>query len=225
MTDFRIPDGYRKDAQGRLVPETIIPAADTLRDELVIALCEATETASQMMASLKRMMLDKIAEHIALVATQYDVTLGGEGGNVTLVSYDGLYKIERECGERLTLGEEIIAAEALVREVLDEIGDPIPRAITDRAFRRNRRTGDLSPSRIADQILAIQIDDERWKRAQDAVRDALSVSGTAVYFRAYRRDSADAPWKQIVLDFSRIEPMAEDNQLANQSAPARQDAA
>jgi 8-oxo-dGTP pyrophosphatase MutT (NUDIX family) len=98
-------------------------------------------------------------------------------------------------------------AEALIREILDEIADPAARAIADRAFRRHPKTGELSASRLVD-LVTVEIADPRWQRATQAIRESLRVAGTATYFRAYRRERADKPWEQVVIDFSGIAPAA-----------------
>lgn len=41
-----IPAGYRKDAQGRLVPESLIGPIDRMRDDLVLELVKGAEAAS-----------------------------------------------------------------------------------------------------------------------------------------------------------------------------------
>jgi hypothetical protein len=200
-----IPSGYRKDAKGRLVPEEIIPPVDLLRDELVTRLAQRVETVSAAMSAVKAGLLADVAEHIALVASEYGVTLSGTEGNIVLVSYDGTRKIERAVAERITVGEEINAAEALIREILDEINDPSARAIVDRSFRRNHKTGELSHARLID-LVSVDIDDDRWRRAVKAIKDALEVQGSTTYFRAYKRAKSDEPWEQITLDFSRLTP-------------------
>ena len=206
-----IPAGYRADAQGRLVPEKMIPEHALLRDDLVRQLIERVDAASTELATLKGCLLAGVSEHVALVASDYDTTITGKGGDVRLDSYDGLLRVERATGRRLRVTEEIHAAEQLVRDYLDTEGVNVPdgyRAITDRTFRRNNKTGELSVSRLID-FVAVKIDDPRWKAAQRAIRDAIQNDGTTVYFRAYRRGSVDEPWQQIPLDFSTIRPAAQ----------------
>lgn len=200
-----IPPGYLEDAQGRLVPEKMVRPHELQRDALVRDLVGRIEAARAQMAILKRDLLADVAAHIQLIAEAYDVKISGTNGNVSLASYDGRLKIERDIAERIQIGEQIQAAEELIREILDEIADPTAKAIVDRAFRRNRKTGELSPARLVD-LISVQVDDERWERAVAAIRDAIQTVGTVTYFRAYRRDEPDQPWQMIPLDFSAIAP-------------------
>jgi len=201
----QIPAGYRKDSRGRLVPEEIIPAHELQRDDLVRELVGRCERANGEMARLKRALLDDVAAHVSLVAERYNTRISGADGDVSLMSYDGLLKIERVTADRVLVGEQIQAAEALIRQILDEIFEPTAKAIVDRAFRRHRKTGELSAARLVD-LSSVEIDDERWRQAVKAIRDAMQSVGTVVYFRAYRRDDPLQPWRQVPLDFSALAP-------------------
>lgn len=202
------PPGYRKDSQGRLVPESIIPAAALLADELVQGAIEDTHAAAAALAALKYRLMTQIAEHVALVATEYGANITGKSGDVRLESYDGRLRIERASARRVQVTAAIHAAEALVREYLDSQSANVPdgiRAIVDRTFRRSPKTGELNVARLLD-FAAVDIDDDRWRSAQRAIRESLQAAETVVYVRCYQRDDPTQPWRQIVLDFSSIEP-------------------
>jgi hypothetical protein len=199
------PDGMLEDAKGRFVPVDKVRPHDLQRDQLVRDLVARCLAHGRDAADLKARLLDDIAAHVALVAEEYGVQFGGERGNVQLTSYDGRLKVERAIAERITVGEQIQAAEHLVRQILDEIQEPTARAIVDRAFRRDRKTGELSAARLID-LIAVDIDDDRWRRAVQAIRDALQATGTATYFRAYWRPESTDTWRQIPIDFSAVTP-------------------
>jgi hypothetical protein len=203
-----IPEGYREDSQARLVPEATIPDHVLLRDDLVVELVEQAEEAAEGLARLKASLLQRISEHVAIVATQYDADITGRTGDVRLESFDGRMKVERVTSQRTTIGEQIHAAEALVREFLAQesvSASDAMRAIADRTFRKNPKSGELNIARLVD-FAAVYIDDPLWKRAQQAIRDSIQAAGTATYFRAYVRDEPDQPWRQVLLDFSSITP-------------------
>lgn len=208
-TPTAIPAGYRADAMGRLVPEAMIPDATLIRDDLVRRLIDRARETSASLARTKAALLADIAEHVALVASAYDTQITGQRGDVRLDSFDGTLRIERASGNRTVVGEQIHAAEALVREYLDSASLPDGvRAIVDRTFRRNRKTGELSVSRLVD-FVSVEIDDDRWRMAQRAIREALQAAETVTYFRAYERARPDLPWQQIPLDFSAVQPLAD----------------
>lgn len=199
-----IPAGYREDAKGNLVSEKNIHPRELLADQLVRDLVCRAESAAAAQALLKRDLLDDITAFVQLVAADFGAAVSGADGSVTLTTYDGRLKIERARADRIVVGPEIVAAEALVRSILDEITDPVAKPIAGRAFSRHRKTGELSASKLI-QLIGIEIDDPRWKQAQQAIREALQVTGSVTYFRAYTRERADLPWRHIAMDFSTVE--------------------
>lgn len=214
-----IPDGYMRDAVGRLVPIGQIKATVQQRDTLVrdlVARCEALQSD---LAHTKRLFLDDIAAHIALSAETLGVMLSGLDGSIGLTSFDGTLKVERAVSPRLTVSaEEILAAEAQVRALVDDLITDLAgggsesanvaalRSIVTRAFRRNA-SGQIVLSRLLD-FSAMEIDDPRWRAAQAIIRGAITVDDTVTYFRAYRRADPAFKWQQLDLDFSRIAPAA-----------------
>ena len=199
----RIPDGYLEDAEGRLVRMDRLRPEVVQADALVRDLVGRAQAIHQQVAEVKRAFLDDIAAHVALVAERYGAHITGKDGNVCLVSYDGLLKVERVTADRISIGEGILAAEKLIRELIDEIEDGVAKTIVDRAFRRNRKTGQLSAARLVD-LVAVEIDDPRWRSAVLAIREAMRTAGNVTYFRAYRRAEVGQPWQYIPLDFTQI---------------------
>jgi hypothetical protein len=200
-----IPDGYLEDSERRLVPIDTIKPERLLENEVVTDLCIQMEALAEFVAQVKAQVSNQIAGYVSLLAENYGVHTDGAAGGVTLVSFDGRLKVERVLADSVSIGPEIAAAEALVRQIVDEIQEPTAKAIANRAFRRNRNTGELSVSRLVDLANA-PVDDARWERAAQAIKDALRTVGKTVYYRAYRRAQADQPWQQIVPDFSRVAP-------------------
>ena len=94
-----IPPGYWQDANGNLVPESKVKDIDKLRHQVVTDLCLLAE---QQSAGLHKFKLDAMQELAALVSVsleQYGVKHGGEKGNITLISFDGQYKVVRQMQE------------------------------------------------------------------------------------------------------------------------------
>ncbi|MCZ4259210.1 DUF3164 family protein, partial [Sulfitobacter sp. G21635-S1] len=52
-------------------------------------------------------------------------------------------------------------------------------------------------------LLRRESDDLRWKRGQDAIRDAMRVVGSKTYVRCYQRIAHDAPWEAITIDLAK----------------------
>jgi hypothetical protein len=112
------PTGYRKDAQGRLIPENMIKPIDRTRDELVIELAESAKHISAGLAKFKASVFAEIGAFQTLSAEQYGVAIGGKKGNVTLYSFDGAYKVQVAIAEALVFDERLQAAKHLIDECI-----------------------------------------------------------------------------------------------------------
>jgi hypothetical protein len=203
MSSKKVPEGFREDGQGRMVAVENIKEIDLLRDELVKELVDKARDVNATLAAYKTRAFGEIAAFISLSAEKYRVVLGGQKGNVTLLSFDGRYKIQRAIAESITFDERLKAAKELIDECLHDWTEgarsEIRTLITD-AFRvdqeGNIRTGNVLALRRLD------ITDERWMRAMQAIGDAAQVVGSKSYVRVYERDDATGQYQQISLDIA-----------------------
>ena len=76
------------------------------------------------------------------------------------------------------------------------------RALVDRAFRTNAK-GQLRTTAILD-LLRLDIEDEEWLRAMEALKDSIMVADTAVYVRFYERVGNTDQYKAIPLDLAAV---------------------
>ncbi len=203
------PPGYHENAQGHLVPDSLIADIELQRDDVVKELVAQCREASAALSAIKRTLADTVSSHISLVAEKYDIHIGGDKGNVTLTSYNGRLKIQRARANRITIGEAIVAAEAIINQLIEEwTSDARPELgqIINRAFRRNE-SGQLSVPRLID-LTKVEIDDPRWEQAVQAINDSLQQEDAITYFRAYQRDNTDQAWRPIPLDLAAVLPAA-----------------
>ncbi|GEO82294.1 sulfate transporter [Pararhodospirillum oryzae] len=198
-----VPDGYLRDAKGRLVPEHLVKPLDLLMDQAVRALIGHAETLSGQIARFRGHSFDDVASLLALAADQYGARIGGAKGNITLTSYDGCFKVQVAVADRLTFGPELQIAKALIDECIVDWSEGARaeiRALVEHAFRPDKE-GQVS----RDAVLAlrrVEIDDERWRRAMDAITDSIRVVGSKSYIRFYRRADPQAPWQAITVDLA-----------------------
>lgn len=208
MTDIQnlqIPSGFRQDAQGRLVPESTIKPIDLARDQLVREIAERAKAASQQLAKLKGEVFGDIEAFIQLSAEQYGVSLGGRKGNVSLVSFDGRFKVLRANHDNVVFDERLQAAKALIDECLREWSEnahPGLIVLINDAFRTDRN-GELRTARIL-ALRRHDIEDPRWNRAMDAISDALQVTGSKSYVRVYERVGETDEYRAISLDIAGV---------------------
>lgn len=200
-----IPEGYKADNRGRLIPVGNIRDIDLARDDLVLELIKKAQALQADIKAFKATVFGDIAAFVDLSAERYDVVLGGRRGNVTLSSFDGKQKVQFAINDRLTFDEGLLAAKALIDECLHEWTAGASnelKAIVDRAFDVDKE-GNLNTNRIL-SLRRVAIDDERWLRAMKAISDSIQVADSKAYVRFYERPSADARFQAISLDIASV---------------------
>lgn len=200
-----IPAGYRRDAQGRLVHEEQIKPVDKLRDELVLALVERARTTHEALVQYKADAFGEIEAFLDLSAAEYGAKIGGKKGNVSLLSFDGRYKIQRAVQESIAFDERLQAARALIDECLREWTEgarPELATLVNDAFRVDTK-GEIRTARVL-ALRRLDITDERWLRAMDAIGDACQVVGSKSYIRVYERIGDSDQYRPISLDIAGV---------------------
>lgn len=203
-TTDTIPDGYRVNAHGHLIPESQVRPVDKLRDDVVMSVVAAARQQRQLMVAFKLESMQKVADFVDLSASEYGVGFGGTKGNVTLVSFDGRYKLVRAVGEHRIFDERIQVAKKLIDVCISEWSggaDEKIMALIDHAFRVNKQ-GCIDINQVLG-LRQLDIDEPKWREAMDAIADAIKVTGTSQYLRIYERKE-DGQYQQISLDLAKI---------------------
>ena len=205
MNQQQIPEGYRQDAQGRLVHESLIKPIDLERDRLVQHLVDRASELHSELADFKAVAFGDIEAFVDLSAEQYGAKLGGKKGNVTLISFDGRYKVMRAVNESVALDERLQAARALIDECLrDWTEGARPEVVTliNDAFRTDTK-GEIRTARVL-PLRRMEIADKRWQQAMQAIGEACQVVGSKSYIRVYERIGDSDQYRQISLDIAGV---------------------
>ena len=200
-----VPDGYMKNALGHFVPRANVREQDLLRDEIANKVASRAIRLHQELSAFKKETLAELADLIKIAGERYEVTLGGKKGNVSICSYDGKYKVPRSVADRIQFTEEIEAAKALIHQCIarwSEGANDNIRAIVDRAFNKDTK-GQLKTAAVLD-LMRLEINDDEWKRAMEAIRDSIQTTGTAIYVRVYERIGDSDQYKAIPLDLAAV---------------------
>ncbi|HCY15605.1 MAG: sulfate transporter [Curvibacter sp. GWA2_64_110] len=200
-----VPPGYWQDANGSLVPVSKVKDIDKLRHKCVSELAEAAKKTSAQLLGFKLSAMQAVQEFVEKSLAQYDVAHGGKKGNITLVSFDGRYKIVRAMQDAIVFDERLQAAKALIDECVKTwskgSNDNIKVLIND-AFQVDKK-GSVNTARILN-LRTLKIDDEKWQRAMQAIGDSMKVASTKPYIRFYERDERSGEYVPIPLDVAAL---------------------
>jgi hypothetical protein len=207
-----IPDGrvdvdgqpHLRDGRGGLVPVALVKPQHQLQDELVRKIMGYAVALSDQVARFKGHTCDDLAAFEALLAQEYGAKVGGPKGNKSLMSYDGLMKVTVQVADYVSFGPELQVAKDLVDECINDWAtgarDEL-RALVTHAFKTDK-AGQVSVAQIY-TLLRLEIEDPRWLRGMQAIRDAMRVVGSKSYVRCYRRETFDGPWQAVTIDLAK----------------------
>lgn len=177
--------------KGHLIPMEQVSALDRLRDELVNKLLNDAEKVSTMMAEFKANAMSEVRSFIAVAAQDYDVEIGGTKGNTTLRTFDGQREISVRVADRMVFDERITVAKALIDECLHEWSEGSRselKAVVSEAFNMDKE-GKINTHSVLG-LTRLSIDDPKWKRAMQAIKDSQSTASSQEYLRFYVRDDS-----------------------------------
>ncbi|MEZ1841317.1 DUF3164 family protein [Pseudomonas putida] len=198
-----VPEGFLKDAKGHLVPLDLVKPIDMARNDLVLELVAKAQVVSATLAAFKADAFGDIKAFVDMSAEQYKTKVGGKKGNVTLMSFDGQYKVVLAAQDNIRFDERLQAARALIDECLTEWTQDARsevRAIVNEAFRADKQ-GEISTGRVL-ALRRMEIKDARWQRAMEAIGDAVQVVGSKSYIRVYQRVGESEQYVPIPLDIA-----------------------
>lgn len=197
--------GYWTDTHGNLVPESKVKQIDQVRNQLVYDLCRMAETESLALQVFKLAAMTEVAAFVSLSLDEYGVKSGGNKGNVTLLSYDGKYKLVRQMQDKITFGEQLMAAKALIDECVHEwaqgANDNI-KALVNHAFQTDKE-GKINTGRVL-SLRRLDIKDTKWQNAMQAIADSMQTASTKPYIRFYKRNDTTLDYVAISLDVAGV---------------------
>lgn len=195
---------YMADAKGALVPLEMVKPADKLEDEMVRKIIPFALELSAQIGRFRDHTMTDLGMFDALLLQEYGVKKGGKKGNRTYQTFDGLQKVEVKVADFVDFGPQLQVAKTLIDECLNEWAadsGPEIRAIVTRAFNTDKE-GQINRSEIF-MLLRLAIEDERWVRAMEAIRDAMRVTGSKEYVRFYQRPKITAAWQPVTIDLAK----------------------
>jgi len=205
MTEKTIHPGYWEDANGALIPTSKIKEIDKDRHRVVTQLVEQAKVESSRLMAFKTTAMQDVNDFIERSLKAYDVKHGGKKGNVTLISFDGRFKIVRQMQESIVFDERLQAAKALIDECIQtwSKGSSLNlRVLVNDAFQVDQQ-GKISTGRVLG-LRRHDIDDEKWVLAMKAINDSMQVASTKPYIRFYERDDRSGDYFPVSLDVAAV---------------------
>lgn len=195
---------YMHDAKGNLVPAVNIKPEDRLEDEMVRKIIAFALSLSAQITRFRDHMMADISSFDQLLAQEYGASIGGKKGNKTYQTFDGLMRVQVQVADQIAFGPQLQIAKGLIDECLNEWSiesRPEIQTIVTRAFNTDKE-GQINKSELF-MLLRLEIEDTRWKRAMDAIRASIRVTGSKEYVRFYHRPALDAAWVAITIDLAK----------------------
>ena len=200
---IKIPEGYRQDARGRLVPEAAIKPIDLERDALILGCVAQAKEHSGVLKTFKTAVLDQVDAFVEASAAKYGAKLGGKKGNLTFTSFDGRYRVVVSIQDTLIFDERLQAAKSLVDECIrtwTEGSRPELTALINDAFQVDK-VGNVSAAKILG-LRRLEITEKKWKKAMEAISDSVGVLSSKRYARFYERNEETGDYLPISLDLA-----------------------
>ena len=196
---------YATDAQGSLIPVKNITKIDIKRDELVTTMAAKWLDYNNTLSQFKQEILLDIHNFVADAAKEHDVKIGGKKGNLSLVSYDGEFKVAVSISNTLDFNEQLQIAKQMINDLIlswskGANGNIV--ALINSAFEVDG-DGNVSTSKIF-ALLRLKINDDtgKWQEAMELVRNSMTIVASKEYVRLYQRDE-NGKYQMVPLDIAK----------------------
>lgn len=204
-TQHDVPEGYWRDAKGHLVHISMVKEIDRLRDEMVGNIVDRATPINLALSQFKSYSFGESDAFRALSAERYQAPVGGSKGNISYYSFDGKHRIDIAVQDRIAFDESLQAAKSLIDECIIEWSAgarPEILAIINDAFYVDKK-GKIRIQDILD-LRRLDIADEKWLRAMDAINDSIQVIDSCRYIRIYKRVGDNNEYQQISLNITGV---------------------
>jgi hypothetical protein len=195
---------FLTDAKGGFVPLSLVKPQHKLEDETVRKIIGFAVNLNGEIARFRGHTMTDLGSLDALIAQEYGAKIGGAKGNRTYQTIDGLMKVQVQVADQIDFGAELQVAKSIIDECLNEWSidsRPEIQSIVTRAFNTDKE-GKINRSEIF-MLMRHEIDDPRWRRAMDAIRDAMRVTGSKEYVRFYTRKVVTDEFKAVTIDLAK----------------------
>ena len=107
--------------------------------------------------------------------------------------------------DKLTFGEQLMAAKALIDECVQvwaQDADDNIKVLVNHAFQTDKE-GKINTGRVLG-LRRLDIRDPKWQSAMQAIADSIQTASTKPYVRFYKRNEATNEYQPISLDVAAV---------------------
>ena len=196
---------FAENTQGAMIPLENISALDIERSDLVETIASAWKLQHDSLRAFKQSILADIHAFTELASEQHGVRIAGKKGNMTLMSFDGQYRLQVSIANALSFNEKLHIAKELIDECITTWSDGANANITtliNAAFEVDSQ-GKMSTAKIFG-LLKLQMNDEtgKWASAMKLISDSVEVISSKEYVRLYERTSS-GEYRYLSLDIAK----------------------
>ena len=193
-------DKFMKNAHGAFIPIENVKPVDKLRDDLVKNLMSKTKEVQKIIEDHRNICWEDIKAFLEISASEHNVKYGGEKGNITLLSYDGKYKVVIANQDYISFNEKLQIAKDLIDECIRKWAKGADKnllALVNDAFKVDKQ-GKISTEKILG-LRRLEINDFTWNEAMKAITESITVEDSKRYIRFYERREKDGKYEHISL--------------------------
>ena len=191
---------FMKNAQGAFIPIENVKPVDKLRDDLVKNIMSKTKEVQKIIEDHRNICWEDIKAFLEISASEHNVKYGGEKGNITLLSYDGKYKVVIANQDYISFNEKLQIAKDLIDECIRKWAKGADKnllALVNDAFKVDKQ-GKISTEKILG-LRRLEINDFTWNEAMKAITESITVEDSKRYIRFYERREKDGKYEHISL--------------------------
>lgn len=191
---------FMQNAQGAYIPIENVKPVDKLRDDLVKNLMAKTKDVQKIIEEHRTVCFEDIKAFLEISASEHNIKFGGEKGNITLLSYDGKYKVVIANQDYISFNEKLQIAKDLIDECIKKWSSGASAnllALVNDAFKVDKQ-GKISTDKILG-LRRLEINDSVWLEAMKAIGESITIEDSRRYIRFYERRERDGKYEHISL--------------------------
>lgn len=177
-----------------------------LQHDITVKMVDGARALRDLIAEQKRQFMADADLYVRSMLALYNANPTGKRGGFNIASFDDLMKVEFSVTDYRAVDGAVVAAQALVSEVLNDLTDqlePWVRDLLNNAFNRDEKTGKINVDHLQN-LRKVDIPHPKWPDACEAISDSIRIAGSRSYLRFYERENRDKEWRAVVLQFSAL---------------------